>query len=211
MSIDDDARRNRLNNGRQSETSLGQLTLLERSLLVLRTGVELDARSDVVNVLGQMLRNVVPAIISECLFKRTLQFDLLITGDVNMTCLGVLPLVVLGAKKASELLSSQIKLHPLLIDTLAEFFNTSRTQPLGDSLNSSLTRCEKLVDLVDAEMLTIPRGVVTRDLHEKVMASVKVGLGQTDTDGQQVLCRNIPAPDPISGSSSTLLVQDMRV
>lgn len=93
---------------RQSVTTAGDISPHQAALLVVALGKELDTRSDVVYVSSDVLGNVVPMEGQSWHNLITQLVYLLVASHGHVARVHVLPFVVLGAKKAAELLCSQI-------------------------------------------------------------------------------------------------------
>jgi hypothetical protein len=109
--------------------------------------------------------------------------------------------IILGAEEFLYLRRIGVELQPLFVDGLGDPIgrDARRLQPGADIVHALLRWREQLMDLFRREVLTVPSrlGVGPRQsatyhrgdrndihFHEKVMATVKIGLAQTDAHGQ---------------------------
>ena len=195
---------------RKAESTLGKRVSLSFAL-GSSTSVEFDTRGDVIDVLAQVLGNVVSSeVVSHNNLAESIPMHLLVTSNVNVTRVDMLPLVVLSLEEASKLLSSEVKLHPLLVERLSELLDASRSEPFRNSIDGVLGWSKDLRDLLTGVVLAEVGGVVTRDIHEHLMTLVQVGLSEANTDGEQCSIWHICTLDPASLGHITLLVEGVR-
>lgn len=200
-----------LKNGRREAVLRALLNVVVASLAYAGNLTKSDTRCDVVNVLADRVRNMIPKFKCQlpCCSPRV--FNLLAAGNVRAACLRVRVEVILGVKKFLELAGVSVELNPLLVLRVRDTSrgDARRLEPGTNVVHALLAGCKKIMHLSCTHVLAVTSRVRIRPssrcqhaegdidirisvgdlhLHEKLMAIVQIVLHQSDSDGQIRSC-----------------------
>jgi hypothetical protein len=124
----------------------------------------LYSRGDIIDVPLDVLVNVVSARVSIAYVSVAKWLSLLIAADCCLSSGCVFEEVVLGLKKRLRLRSTNVQLHPLLVDRLRDplRFDTGILQPAMNSINALFGWRKEVVYLLRSVVFSVRLGVWIR-------------------------------------------------